>query len=263
MDYSTWNPSDKAANLTLSNGNLTVTATNTVWKAVRGTVSVNNGKWYWEVTLTYAAGTNTMVGVGTSSEVLTYPGNTSQGYGYYSPDGNKYNGSGAVVYGNAYTTGDVVGVALDLVNGKIWWSKNGVWQDSGNPSDGTNEAYGGIIGTVYAMLGIYNMNTVVTANFGESSFIYSIPTGFNSGLFDFNGYFSGYTYEFGSPVQRTLYLHNRSSGDLLDTTTSSGNGYYYLETTSSGSHYIVCLDDAAGEDFNDLIIGDVYPQEVV
>jgi hypothetical protein len=49
----------------------------------------------------------------------------------------------------------------------------------------------------------------------------------------------------------------------MDTTTSSGNGYYYLETTYSGSHYIVCLDDFAGEDYNDLIIGDVCPTEVV
>lgn len=75
-------------------------------------------------------------------------------------------------------------------------------------------------------------------------------------------YFSGYVYEQGSPVARTLYLHNRDGGDLMDTTTSSGNGYYYLETIVSGSHYIVCLDDSAGEDYNDLIIGDIYPTNV-
>jgi hypothetical protein len=72
-------------------------------------------------------------------------------------------------------------------------------------------------------------------------------------------YFSGYVYEQGSPIQRTLYLHNRSDGGLEDSTTSSGNGYYYLETTYSGAHYIVCLDDPAGEDYNDLIIGNVIP----
>ena len=75
-------------------------------------------------------------------------------------------------------------------------------------------------------------------------------------------YFSGYVYEQGSPIQRTLYLHNRSDGNLEDTTTSSGNGYYYLETTYSGAHYIVCLDDPAGEDYNDLIIGNVIPTTV-
>jgi hypothetical protein len=78
----------------------------------------------------------------------------------------------------------------------------------------------------------------------------------------FNGYFSGYVYEQGSPISRTLYLHNRDDGVLADTTTSSGNGYYYLETSSSGSHYIVCLDDEAGANYNDLIIGDIYPTTI-
>ena len=64
-------------------------------------------------------------------------------------------------------------------------------------------------------------------------------------------------------MSRELYLHNRDDGSLIDTTTASGNGYYYLETTYSGSHYIVCLDNESGEDYNDLIIGNVSPEEVV
>ena len=79
---------------------------------------------------------------------------------------------------------------------------------------------------------------------------------------EYSGYFSGYVYEQGGPIARTLYLHNRSDGSLVGTTTSSGNGYYYLETTHPGSHYIVCLDDPAGEDYNDLIIGDIYPTTI-
>lgn len=75
-------------------------------------------------------------------------------------------------------------------------------------------------------------------------------------------YFSGYTFEQNNPVSRKLYLHNRTTGELITTTTSSGNGYYYLETTSSGSHYIVCLDDEAGEEYNDLIIGSAIPTEI-
>jgi len=78
----------------------------------------------------------------------------------------------------------------------------------------------------------------------------------------YSGYFSGYVYEQGSPVQRTLFLHSRDNGALADTTTSSGNGYYYLGTSYSGSHYIVCLDDEAGASYNDLIIGDIYPTTV-
>ena len=35
---------------------------------------------------------------------------------------------------------DVVMMAWDLDNGKIWFGKNGTWYDSGNPSSGSNEA---------------------------------------------------------------------------------------------------------------------------
>jgi len=72
-------------------------------------------------------------------------------------------------------------------------------------------------------------------------------------------YFSGYTFEQSNPVSRKLYLHNRTTGNLVATTTSSGNGYYYMETTFSGSHYIVCLDDDAGVEYNDMIIGPAFP----
>ena len=74
--------------------------------------------------------------------------------------------------------------------------------------------------------------------------------------------FSGYVFEQNNPVSREIHLHNRATGDLVTTTTSSGNGYYYLGTNSSGSHYIVCLDDDAGVEYNDLIIGPVFPTTI-
>jgi len=72
-------------------------------------------------------------------------------------------------------------------------------------------------------------------------------------------YFSGYVLEQNNPISRKLYLHDRATGDLIGTTTSSGDGYYYMETASSGSHYIVCLDDVAGIEYNDMIIGPALP----
>ncbi len=74
--------------------------------------------------------------------------------------------------------------------------------------------------------------------------------------------FSGFVFEQGSPVSRTLYLYTRSDGAFVDTTTSSGDGSYSFTTTNSGAHFVVCLDDAAGDDFNDLIVGNVFPTTV-
>ena len=173
-----WNENDKADALILSNGNLTVEGGGSGWHAVRSTVSKSSGKWYWEVEVD-SGDRYFIIGVGTSSETLTYPGDTTEGYGYYGVNGRKYHSSYAS-YGDTYEVGDVVGVALDLDNGKIWWSKNGVWQASGDPAAGTNEAYSGLSGGFYAMVGIYYSGSrKVTANFGKTSFQYTVPTGFN------------------------------------------------------------------------------------
>lgn len=265
LEYTTWNPDDKNVSITLSNGNLTATATNTAWKSVRSILGVSSGKWYWEITLDVAANVDTVVGVGNSSAGLnSYAGADADGYGYYGNDGQKYNSGSGAAYGSTFTVGDIISVALDMDNGKIWWGKNGTWQASGDPGAGTNEAYSGISGTLYAMHSPHGNTNECTANFGASSFSYSVPTGFNSGLYisTFSGQFTGTVEEQGSPAQRSLYLYRRDTGAYVDTTTSSGDGSYTLSTTHSGTHFIVCLDDAAGDDFNDLIIGNVIPTTV-
>ena len=76
----------------------------------------------------------------------------------------------------------------------------------------------------------------------------------------YNGYFSGYVYENTTAISGSqLYLYNRSDGSLIGSTTSSGDGYFYITTTSTGSHFLVCLDTAGGNVYNDLIYGDMYP----
>jgi hypothetical protein len=85
-------------------------------------------------------------------------------------------------YGASYTTGDVIGIALDMTNGKLWFAKNGTWQASGNPAAGTNACFTGITGTLRAALGAYSSTPTLTANFGASAFAYSPPSGFNAGL---------------------------------------------------------------------------------
>lgn len=256
----TWNPSDKNANISLSNGDLTYTAANTSWKSLRATEYKSSGKWYWEVTIDAQADVYHQFGVGTSNVSLnSYIGAHAEGYSY-DVSGYKWHNGSNTGYGATLTVGDVIGTALDLDNGKIWWSKNGVWQASGDPAAGTNEAYSGLSGSFYPMGSPYTNTNAATADFGDSGFVYSAPAGFLG--IGYNGYFSGYVYEQGSPVQRTLLLHRRDNGALADTTTSSGNGYYYLGTSYSGSHYIVCLDNEAGASYNDLIIGDIYPTTI-
>jgi hypothetical protein len=172
-----WNPADKSANITLSGSNLIATATNTAWKQVRADASKAAGKWYWEYNIG-VTGSNQIVGISESGDsVNTYPGGTAVSYGYRTT-GQKYNNAAASAYGNSYTNGDVIGVALDLDAGKIWFSKANVWQAGGDPVAGTGEAFSGVSGTKFAAVAPYDNNNVITGVFAAGSLTYSPPSGY-------------------------------------------------------------------------------------
>jgi len=83
---------------------------------------------------------------------------------------------GFVGYGNPHTAGWVLGILLDMDIGTVAFTQNGV-------SLGT--AYTGLTGTMYAAIStvVDNPAVVATANFGASAFAYSVPSGYNSGLY--------------------------------------------------------------------------------
>ena len=230
----TWNPDDKNANITLSNGNLTATSTNIAHKAARATESKNSGKWYWEITVDAAVDTKiNFIGVGNGSATLaSYVGSDANGWSYQGnivAPGYKYHSAASVAYGNDYVDGDIVGVALDLNAGKIWWSKNGVWQASGDPVAGTGEAYSGLTGDIYPMVSLYQNSNAITANFGASTFTYTPPTGF-SGLdtpFD--------NTDWSNKLELTLD-HTKVDSDLIDfpvlIVLSSGTGITEADVTN-------------------------------
>lgn len=184
MAYATWNPSDKHADVTLSNGNLTAEAAVEGWRSVRGTIGKSSGKHYWEITIDENSSEENM-GVAKSATALDAScGSDAYSYAYHSDDGDKYHNGSYSGYGSLYYN-TVISIALDLDNGKIWFGKNGVWQASGDPVAGTNPAFTGLSGTFYPMASFNNdKGLFVTANFGASSFSHSVPSGFNAGLFD-------------------------------------------------------------------------------
>ena len=181
-NYCTLNPLDKGSNVTLTNGNLDV-STNSTWNSVRATFGITSGKWYWEYTMS-AAG-YTMVGIGTAAASLAiYIGDSASGYAFYSLNGNKWNSGTAASYGNSFTTNDVVGVAFDADSGKIWFSKNGTWQASGDPAAGTNAAYTSIPSSTYfptiSQDNSLPASTGGTLNAGSRPFAYTAPSGFKA-----------------------------------------------------------------------------------
>lgn len=176
--YATWNPSDKGGGVVLSNGNLTasVSTTPTDGGCVRSTIGKSSGKWYWEITANSTQYTTVAVMNGTDSVASgTFPGAGPGGYMYYGLSGTKYNNGGSTSYGASFAISDIIGVKLDMTAGTIEFLKNNVSQ---------GVAFTGLSGTMYAATGNYTINVnLCTANFGATAFTYSVPSGYNAGLY--------------------------------------------------------------------------------
>lgn len=177
LTYATWNPSDKSASVTLSNGNLTAQVPNNC--GVRSTAGKAAGKFYVECTISTGS-SGTTIGIAKATATLSANMESdANAWMFYSGAGQKANNNSYVAYGNSYTTGDIIGIAADLDNGKIWWAKNGTWQASGDPAAGTNAAYTGLSGTFFlAASNAAAVAQTTICNFGASAFTYAPPAGF-------------------------------------------------------------------------------------
>jgi hypothetical protein len=196
-NFATMNPLFPAGGtLTFSQGNTSISAPNDgLWKTTLSTMASQNGKWYMEFK---SGGNYAIIGV-CDFNVTTRGVNgynfasstqlTSYGYGYYNADGSiRYEGGIELnPYGDTYGSGDIIGIALDCDNNNLYFSKNGVWQNSGDPESGAtgtgavslDSTAGRFWGFAFS---IYQTNDRF-ANFGNSPFTITPP-----GNSDANGY---------------------------------------------------------------------------
>ena len=134
-----WNHNGTLRIPAYSNGNLTAGYDNSSYNEVAfGNLGVNKGKWYWEVKATNVtdASGNTRIGIGDIQYTNTDPQNTTSTV-YYQGNGQKRVSGSASSYGATYTGGNVIGVAMDLDNNKLYFGKNGTWLNSGVPTSGS------------------------------------------------------------------------------------------------------------------------------
>jgi hypothetical protein len=177
-NYCVMNPIDSASAIKPEYANLRLRNASSTHSITRGTVGVTSGKYYWEIKVSSAM-SNFYSGIATNQtdiSTTTTVGADAYSWAYVGSNGEKrYNGSSSA-YGSALVNGDVLGCALDLDNGKIYWSVNGTFQASGDPAAGTNPAFTGVTGTCFPAGGAYNMTIDYT--FGQRPFTYTPPTGF-------------------------------------------------------------------------------------
>ena len=91
------------------------------------TLAFSSGKWYWEEYMQASTADASMVGVGVKSIEGIYAngGNHWRVRGGGGESDN--NGSQTNVSGFSWTTGDIIGIAVDMDNGNWTASKNGSW----------------------------------------------------------------------------------------------------------------------------------------
>jgi hypothetical protein len=216
-NFATLNPlqTDHSGNTAFSEGNNKFQATTTDWVGTASTQGTNTGKWYAEFklsTLTTAA----MIGIATDvylsdRGVTDYVGFTSglSNYAYAKyltggVDANEgkirdqsetYNSYGSNTGGS---TEDIIGVALDLDNNKVYWSVNGTWENSGDPASNSN---GYTIGAGTYQFGVWGYQATSESNFGNPPFTIS------SGNTDGNGYGN---FEYAVPSVDIMHLTQKT-----------------------------------------------------
>ena len=178
--------------VTLTEGNTLMTNSAGSQDKAIANFFMNSGKWYWEVKCTSFGG-HGMVGmsqndVGSNEELGN---NNSSGtgihFGYRSYDGKTYKNSTLSTFGDTWGVNDIIGVAWDADNSKVYLAKNNTWQNSGDPTSGatgTGAAYtlsSTIVdGGGWAPAVCNESSTIFQGRFPESSWEYDPPSGFSS-----------------------------------------------------------------------------------
>jgi len=225
------NPSDKSASITLSNNNLTWQSTGAaVTYFDARSVDTVSGKVYFEwVVNNRTPGQEALaVGIATTSASLTsFPGNTTDSWGYYSEAGTVwFNNAVVTTIGLGNYVGAVICTAWDDDNKLIWIKVDGGnWNNSStaNPATGT----GGI--SVSGLLGSAGARKVIvtsanpnradqgTLRFTAGTWTYEPPVGF---------------YEINSPAPRIRAIQASVEGraaavtsttSVFNTNPTSGN----------------------------------------
>ena len=150
-------------NIALSEANLKMTTTRTGnWDGTIGSFGVTSGKWYYEVRPTVTTDSTFRCVAGwqgnQASQTVTYSGKGASGSPYGTLFDNYlvsvfttsfYKDGGTDGTMTAPSSGDVINVAADFDNGKIYFGINGTYYANdggtdGNPGAGTNESMSGI-----------------------------------------------------------------------------------------------------------------------
>ena len=145
--FATLNPLASLPNTsksTFSEGNcIAVAGSDASYVNGGSTIGVANGKWYVETKLSASSDGTARCIIGITmdvSEISRINQDAGSNNIFYSLHYGNFSVAGSTSGFTGLTTsavGDIVGVALDMDNGKVYFSKNGSWLNSGDPTSGS------------------------------------------------------------------------------------------------------------------------------
>ena len=144
-NFANWNPlwGRTGKMPVLSEGNLIGASSDAAQTPISATFAgIQSGKWYWEIEIKAKGGSDCKIGLVNSSGQMSDVNQSNHYYRLYLADtGNKFTDTDAstISYGDTYAAGDIVGIALDMTNGALYFSKNNTWQTSGAPTSGASK----------------------------------------------------------------------------------------------------------------------------
>ncbi|KAF6038732.1 RANBP9 [Bugula neritina] len=126
------------------------------------------GIYYFEVKI-ISKGRDGYMGIGLSGADVSnnrLPGWENNSYGYHGDDGHSFSCSGhGEPYGPTFTTNDVIGCCVNLIDGTCFFTKNGV---------NLGAAFKNISYGMYPTVGLQTPGEIVQANFGKEPFLFDI-----------------------------------------------------------------------------------------
>jgi hypothetical protein len=134
-----------------------------------------------EVKYTNDGTTNTYVGICpiTTSPTTNLTNNVTDG-AVLRMDNTLFIEGSAPSSGTSISSGDTIGIALDMDNQKVWFSVQGTYLSSGNPATGANATFDGITAGETIAICARPLSGTLNFNFGQRPFAYTPPTGFKT-----------------------------------------------------------------------------------
>jgi len=159
---------------TYSEGNLKIATTlsNGAFSYNAASIGFSSGKWYFEFLWNATSSAYGVFGIvaDTVNPNTQYVGQ-GDSYSYRSDNGTKVTGGTTASYGASFTTGDIIGIAVDMDGGTLTFYKNGSTQ---------GQAFTGISGTYFpACSDLDNnggRNSTFTFNAGQDSTFSGVTT---------------------------------------------------------------------------------------